>query len=64
MAFVEGGDPDGFHLDAIRDDARRRLCGIAPIYAAMRASGARARLLHYGQWTDGTDSVSYAAAAG
>jgi hypothetical protein len=64
MAFVAAGDPEGFHRDAIRDDARRRLCGVAPIYAAMRASGARASLLHYGRWTDGTDSVSYAAAAG
>ncbi|BDG04962.1 AmmeMemoRadiSam system protein B [Anaeromyxobacter oryzae] len=64
MAFVASGDADGFHRDAIVDDARRRLCGIAPIYAALKASGARARLLHYGQWTDGTDSVSYAAAAG
>jgi MEMO1 family protein len=64
MAFVEAGDPEGFHRDAIRDDARRRLCGVAPIYAALRASGARARVVHYGQWTDGTDSVSFATAAG
>lgn len=64
LSFVERGDAAGFHRDAVRDDARRRLCGIAPIYAALRASGARARLLHHGQWSDGTDSVSYAAAAG
>jgi AmmeMemoRadiSam system protein B len=64
LGFVERGDAEGFHRDAVRDDERRRLCGIAPIYAAMKASGARAQLLHYGQWTDGTDSVSYAAAAG
>jgi MEMO1 family protein len=64
LAFVAAGDADGFHLDAARDDARRRLCGIAPIYAALRASGARAGLLHYGQWTDGVDAVSFAAAAG
>jgi AmmeMemoRadiSam system protein B len=64
LAYVASGDAAGFHRDAARDDDRRRLCGIAPIYAAMRASGAGARLLHYAQWTDGTDSVSYAAAAG
>ena len=64
LAFVSSGDATGFHRDATDDDARRRLCGVAPIYAAMRASGASARLLHYGQWTDGTDSVSFAAAAG
>jgi AmmeMemoRadiSam system protein B len=64
LAFVEAGDADGFHRDAVRDDARRRLCGVAPIYAALRASGGAARVLHYAQWSDGTDSVSYAAAAG
>ncbi|BDG08677.1 AmmeMemoRadiSam system protein B [Anaeromyxobacter paludicola] len=64
LAFLERGDPGGFHRDATLDDARRRLCGVAPIYAAMRAAGAGARLIHYGQWSDGTDSVSFAAAAG
>ena len=61
---VAAGDAAGFHREAIRDDERRRLCGIAPIYAALRASGLPARLLHYQQWTDGTDSVSFVAAAG
>jgi MEMO1 family protein len=64
LAFLEAGDAEGFHRDGTRDDARRRLCGVAPIYAAMRATGARARLLHHGQWSDGTDTVSYAAAIG
>ncbi len=64
LAQLELGDPEGFHRDAVRDDARRRLCGIAPIYAAMRASGRGARVLHYERWTDGRDSVSFAAAAG
>ncbi len=64
LEFLSRGDAPGFHRDATRDDARRRLCGVAPIYAAMRMAGTGARLLHYGQWTDGTDSVSYAAAAG
>ena len=64
LAFLERGDAPGFHRDATLDDDRRRLCGIAPIYSAMRAAGRGARLLHYGQWTDGLDSVSFAAAAG
>jgi hypothetical protein len=64
LAFVAAGDAEGFHRDAVRDDSRRRLCGIAPIYAAMRASGRGATLLHYERWTDGRDSVSFAAAAG
>jgi hypothetical protein len=64
LAFVAAGDAAGFHRDAVRDDARRRLCGTAPIYAALRASGVAAPLLHHGQWTDGVDSVTFAAAAG
>jgi AmmeMemoRadiSam system protein B len=64
LAFLAAGDADGLHRDALRDDARRRLCGLAPIYAAIRASGTGARLLHYERWTDGVDSVSFAAAVG
>jgi AmmeMemoRadiSam system protein B len=64
LAFLERGDAAGFHRDAVRDDEHRRLCGVAPIYAAMRAAGRGARVLHYGRWTDGVDSVSFAAAAG
>jgi MEMO1 family protein len=58
------GEPAAFHRDAVVEDERRRLCGVAPIYAALRAAGRGARLLHYDQWTDGTDMVSFAAAAG
>jgi len=64
LALVERGDAAGFHRDTIRDDARRRICGLAPIYAALRASRSGARLLHYERWTDGVDSVSFAACAG
>jgi MEMO1 family protein len=64
LAFLGAPDPAGFHRDAIVDDEQRRLCGVAPVYAALRAAGRPARLLHHGQWTDGTDMVSFAAAAG
>ena len=64
LAFLGAPDPAGFHRDAILDDDQRRLCGVAPIYAALRAAGRGARLLHHAQWTDGTDMVSFAAAAG
>jgi len=64
LARLEDGDPAGFHREATRDDARRRLCGVAPIYAAMRAAGVGARLLAYEQWTDGQDLVSFASAVG
>jgi AmmeMemoRadiSam system protein B len=61
---LSAGDAAGFHREAIVDDERRRLCGVAPIYAAMRAAGRGARLLRYDHWSDGTDLVSFAAAAG
>jgi MEMO1 family protein len=64
LAFLASGEPGAFHRDAILEDEKRRLCGIAPIYAAMRASGRGARLLRYSQWTDGIDMVSFAAAIG
>jgi len=64
LSFLDSGDAAGFHRDAGRDDRRRRLCGTAPIYAAMRAAGRGARLIHYGQWSDAIDSVSFAAAIG
>jgi AmmeMemoRadiSam system protein B len=64
LALLCAGDAAAFHRDAVRDDDRRRICGTAPLYAALRASGARPHLLHYEQWTDGIDSVSFAAAAG
>lgn len=64
LDFLARGEPEAFHRDAIVDDERRRLCGIAPIYAAMRASRRGGRLLRYSQWTDGTDMVSFAAAVG
>ena len=64
LACLAAGDAAAFHRDATLDDEKRRLCGVAPIYAAMRASRRGARLLSYGQWTDGTDMVSFAAAVG
>ncbi|HET9598795.1 MAG TPA: AmmeMemoRadiSam system protein B [Anaeromyxobacteraceae bacterium] len=64
MAALASADADAFHRLATADDERRRLCGVAPIYAAVRASGRTARLLHYDQWTDGVDMVSFAAAVG
>lgn len=64
LSFLARGDLAGFHRDAIVDDELRRLCGVAPIYAAMRLAGRGAALLDYGQWADGVDSVSYAACVG
>jgi AmmeMemoRadiSam system protein B len=64
LAYVERNDPAGFHRDANVDGARRRLCGVAPIHAAMRAANRGARVLHHDHWWNGTDAVGFAAAAG
>jgi AmmeMemoRadiSam system protein B len=61
LAFVERGDAAGLHRDTLRDDARRRICGLAPLHAALRVAGTGVRILHYERWTDGVDSVSFAA---
>jgi hypothetical protein len=64
LGRLEDGDAAGFHREGTREDARRRLCGVAPIHAAMLAAGVGARVLAYEQWTDGQDLVSFASAAG
>ncbi len=64
LAALEEGDPEAFFREAVRQDDRRRLCGVAPIYAAMKASGLGAKVLGYAQWTDGQDLVSFASAVG
>lgn len=58
-----GPDAKAFALDARRKGEQRRLCGTAPMFATRLAvgEGARGELLNYGQWTDGTDSVSFCA---
>lgn len=58
-----GSDARAFALDARRNAEQRRLCGTAPMFAARLAvgQGAAGELLDYGQWTDGTDSVSFCA---
>ena len=58
-----GPDAHRFALDARRNGAQRRLCGTAPMFATRLAAGidAKGELLNYGQWSDGTDSVSFCA---
>lgn len=56
-------DASGFigHVAAVRN--RYRICGVAPIYATLRISGARAgKLLHYEQWDNAQEksAVTYA----
>jgi hypothetical protein len=64
LVFVEAGDAGGFFQAVARDGDRRRICGLPPIYAALRVLGGhRGRLLRYGQWADPNRTVSFAALA-
>ncbi len=58
---VEAGDADGFFESVRRDNDRRRICGLSPIYALLRAlGGAPGRLHRYGQWPDPECVVTFA----
>ena len=57
------GTPHSFAMDARRELESRRICGGAPMFATRPDAGrCQGRVLGYGQWTDGTDSVSFCAA--
>lgn len=51
LELARSGDADAFFADVAADADTRRVCGLAPIWAALRAmgDGARGRFLHYGQ---------------
>lgn len=58
---VEAGDAGAFFDDAARDGDRRRVCGLSPIWALLRANGGAAgRLRQYGQWPDPKAVVTFA----
>jgi MEMO1 family protein len=61
LQAVEAGDVAAFFDGAAADGDRRRICGLSPIYATLRAlDGAKGRLLHYGQWPDPDAVVTFA----
>ncbi|MEX2146291.1 MAG: AmmeMemoRadiSam system protein B [Candidatus Rokuibacteriota bacterium] len=61
LASVEAGDAAGFFDAAARDGDRRRICGLSPIWALLRATGGRTGVLRrYGQWPDPAAVVTYA----
>jgi hypothetical protein len=58
---VEAGSAAAFFESVRADGDRRRICGLSPIYALLRAlPGARGALRHYGQWPDPQAVVTYA----
>ncbi|MBI2524767.1 MAG: AmmeMemoRadiSam system protein B [Candidatus Rokubacteria bacterium] len=64
LATVTAGDAGAFFEEVARDGDARRICGLSPIYAFLRAlPGARGRLLRYSQWPDPEGAVSFCAAA-
>ena len=61
LAAVVAGDARAFFESARRDGDRRRVCGLSPIYALLRATGGAAgSLRRYGQWPDPAGVVSFA----
>jgi hypothetical protein len=64
LGSVEAGDAEAFFRAVARDDDRRRICGLPPIYSLLRLiPGARGRLLRYSQWPDPQGTVTFAAVA-
>ncbi len=64
LASVEAGDAEAFFRAVARDEDRRRICGLPPIYALLRLfPGAQGRLLRYSQWPDPRGTVTFAAIA-
>lgn len=61
LAAVAAGDADTFFDDVARDGDARRICGLSPIWALLRATdGAAGELRHYGQTPDPQCLVSFA----
>jgi len=64
LVAVEAGDAEKLFRLVARDGDRRRICGLAPIYLALRLVPATSgRLLRYGQWADPQGTVTFAAVA-
>jgi AmmeMemoRadiSam system protein B len=61
LAAVETGDAAAFFESVRRDGDRRRICGLSPIYALLRATGGAAgSLRRYAQWPDPAGVVTFA----
>lgn len=61
LAAVEAADAEAFFECARRDNDRRRVCGLSPIYTLLEAvDGVPGALQRYGQWPDPEGVVSFA----
>jgi hypothetical protein len=67
VELATNGDPRGFFAHVAEDLDARRVCGLGPLYSALRAMprGARGERLHYDQCVDPEDGsiVSHASLA-
>ncbi|MBI4735301.1 MAG: AmmeMemoRadiSam system protein B [candidate division NC10 bacterium] len=64
LETIEAGDAEAFFRAVARDGDRRRICGLPPIYAALRVlPGAQGRVLRYRQWPDPQGTVTFSAVA-
>jgi len=64
LAPVMAGEPAAFFASVAADGDSRRICGLSPIYAFLRAlPGSQGELLRYTQWPDPEGAVTYCAAA-
>lgn len=62
LATVEAADAEAFFRAVSGDGDRRRICGLPPIFAALRLlPGTAGRLIRYGQWPDPNGTVTFAA---
>ena len=61
LEAVLAGDAEAFFESVARDGDRRRICGLSPIYALLRAlGGTRGALRRYAQWPDPQGVVTFA----
>jgi len=61
LQTVVAGDAGAFFDNAAQDGDRRRVCGLSPIWALLRANGgAGGTLRQYGQWPDPEAVVTFA----
>jgi len=66
LGHVEAGDAEGFFAAIAEDGNARNVCGVAPVYVALRLGEGRGDLLRYGQGRIHPESgsvVSFAALA-
>lgn len=61
LQAVTAGDAEGFFRFVQREQDRRRICGLSPIYILLKVlEGAKGTLLRYSQWPDPQGTVTFA----